>query len=193
MPPMARSWWLAGVLCAVGCAASTGGGSGDDVPEEDAAPAALDARRGGGGNGGAVGAGGSTGADAATGDTRPSPAPDGGQPPDAGRSVDAGATGPEPLQTSVPVMYIDTMNKVAVTQRDVDIPGRVRIIEDHDGSLMDLARKIPALDAAMVIEVHGNSSSGFPKKSFNIELRQDQDQTMTRQAGVMGMPSESDW
>src|SRR5918993_69747 len=70
-------------------------------------------------------------------------------------------------------------------------PGTLRVIEDHDGSLKDLAARPVAVQSAIGIEIRGATSVILPKKSYDIELQNDQGGD--RKLPLAGLPSDSDW
>ncbi len=103
--------------------------------------------------------------------------------------VDAQAAVPEPPQTRVAVLLID-INGAAVKQ-GVKTTGRLRVIEDHDGTLKNLAARPVALDTPIGISLHGNSSIRAPKKSYALELRDTAG--ADRDMRMLGLPPESDF
>jgi hypothetical protein len=75
------------------------------------------------------------------------------------------------------------------------VPGRIRIVEDHDGRAFDLPSLLarPAtLEANMTIRIRGNSTSRYAKKSYALELQDAARQTELA-APVLDMPPEPDW
>ncbi len=89
----------------------------------------------------------------------------------------------------LPVLQIDT-NGVQIIE-DVKVDGKLVVIEDHDGTLKDLANRPHAFEGPIGIEVRGSSSTSFPKKSFGMEMRDAAGQDMD--VSFFGMPAESDW
>ena len=87
-----------------------------------------------------------------------------------------------------PVLLVDVGDDIPA---DTKIDGRLELIEDHDGTLLDLADAPRTWEGRIGIEIRGQTSSGFDKKSYNIETRDvngdDVDVTL------LGMPDESDW
>ncbi len=94
----------------------------------------------------------------------------------------------------LPIVMLDVPGQATpdvLGNQPLKVPGRVRIIEDHDGTLMDLMGKTPNLDTPAGIELHGSSSRTFPQKSFNFETR---DASMaSKDFSVLGLPKGSDW
>lgn len=186
---------VAGSALVFACA--PGAPDGPRTPSEDAETGdpASGPRPGGGAGAGDAATGGSDGAAGVA-------PPDAGSATDAhapidARRLDAGAadTGGDRLPSTapapgvLPVLLIDVGGKSI--PNNAKIPGRVRIIENHDGTLKDLANRTSALDSPIGIGVRGNTSSRHPMKSYNLELRDAAG--MDRAAPVLGMPAESDW
>ena len=100
------------------------------------------------------------------------PRPDGGA--DSGASTDGG---PPPAQADelahlakvVPVLWITVAGKTI--PRDVKIAGRMKVIEDHDGSLDGIMARPATLDAPIGIELRGQSSFEYDQKPYGIEIR----------------------
>jgi hypothetical protein len=112
---------------------------------------------------------------------------DGGAPPaDAG----GGLAAPPPIGAPLPVLLIDTTNSQAIPTAD-KIAGRLRVVYDHDGTLKDVAGRPVVLDTPIGIERRGNTSAGYPQKSYTLELRDSAGQD--RALPLLGMPAEADW
>src|SRR5262245_54806672 len=60
------------------------------------------------------------------------------------------------LQKVVPVLMI-TVGGKAIT-KDVKIPGTLKVIEDHDGTLTGIEMRPTTLTAKIGVELHGSSS-----------------------------------
>jgi len=69
--------------------------------------------------------------------------------------------------------------------------GQLELVTEHDGTLGDLAAAPREQVVPIGIEIHGSSSSGFPKPSFRFETRDlygaDED------LELLGLGSDSDW
>jgi hypothetical protein len=126
----------------------------------------------------------------------PSDEPDGGDivtpgpdaalpPPDAALAPDAATEERGPL----PVLFIDTGFQQIV--EDVKIAASLRIVEDHDGSLVDIDSRPVSYQGAIGIEIRGNMSTMFPKKSYGFETRDGVGADLD--VPLLGMPEESDW
>lgn len=92
-------------------------------------------------------------------------------------------------QSVVAVLMIDVGGKPLGTTAKT--PGRVRVIEDHDGTLTGLASRPVTLDTEIGIAVRGNYTAGLPKKPYSLELRDAAG--ADRDASLLGMPPGSDW
>ncbi len=109
---------------------------------------------------------------------------------DAGRS-DAGAgTGGDAdyLQKVVPVLLI-TVGKSLV--KDTKLEGRLRVIEDHDGTLVGIENQAATQDLKVGIELRGTSSGGFAQYPMGFEIRDDAGSA--RSVSLLGLPPESDF
>lgn len=87
-----------------------------------------------------------------------------------------------------PVLLLTVGDEILL---DVKRPGTLQVITEHDGTLDDLAQAPVALELPIGVEWRGNSSTSFPKHSYNLELR---DETgVDADAELLGLPAESDW
>ncbi len=87
-----------------------------------------------------------------------------------------------------PVLLVHVDQEIPANTK---IDGRLQIIEDHAGSLADLLGAPRTFDGRIGIEIRGQTSSGFAKKSYNLETRDDDGEDIDRT--LLGMPDESDW
>ncbi len=90
---------------------------------------------------------------------------------------------------ALPVLLIDVGGDEIV--QEVKIDGRFELIEDHDGSFADLDDRPRAAEGLLGIEIRGRTSAGFPKKSYNIEFRDEFGQDLN--VSLLGMPEEADF
>jgi hypothetical protein len=128
------------------------------------------------------------------------PVPDAGPPVDA-RAADGAADGVDggrpawpPLPSFpavIPVVRLEVAGQVINPDRPVI--GRFELVEEHDGTPPDMTTRAPALRTRVAITTRGNSSRGFPKKSYGLELRDDVDTARAIDRSLLGMPAESDW
>ncbi len=173
------------------------------------------------GSAGATGLAGSGGVSGAPGAAGSSGAVDGStaQARDAGSDAEAGAPaqascGPEgdnsalteAADKKLPVIFV-TVNlqqvinaNAAATQGaadDVKITGRLRVVEQHNGTHTDL--KGPdgsvvapvTLDTLVGVSLHGTSSAFFNQKSLSVEFRDDKGANLPQP--LLGMPTNEDW
>src|SRR5687768_1195380 len=89
----------------------------------------------------------------------------------------------------LPVFMID-VGGTEITQR-TRTRGTLRVIEDHDGTLKDLATRPVSTESAIAIEMRGATSVVLPKKSYDIELQNDRGGD--RKLPLAGLPADSDW
>lgn len=93
------------------------------------------------------------------------------------------------ISTVLPVLRIDVAGQAI--PENTKIAGSLRVIEDHDGSLTDIASRPSTLEAPIGIEYRGQWSLQFPKKGYSIELRDSAGDDVARP--LLGMPADSDW
>jgi hypothetical protein len=117
---------------------------------------------------------------------------------------------PERSTTSpvLPVVVLDVpdMTPAMFKHFGPKVPGRVRVIENHDGKhreLKDLLSRPVALESRMAISMRGNSSTSYPlvtwadnatgfhQRSYSVELRDDAGQQ--KEASMVGLPEDPDW
>jgi hypothetical protein len=159
--------------------------------------------------------------DSGSGSTSPTPAvdatpprpADAGAPPDTGGSTmgepDAGDAMPDaggaptdtmmatpaipfepPLQTSVPIIFLEVGGKAL--SKDTRVRGRIKIVEDHDGTHRNLATLKPSFESPMSVRIAGTSSAiVYPKKSLALKLEDAQGNESG--APLLGMPSHDSW
>jgi len=89
----------------------------------------------------------------------------------------------------LPVLLIDT-GGVGITA-DGKVDGHMQVITEHDGTLTDLDGAPRLLTMPIGIELHGSSSTGYPKLSYGLEIR---DETgADRDVDLLGLGRDSDW
>ncbi len=106
----------------------------------------------------------------------------------AGRGGAGAATGGM-TSTVLPVLWLDVNGQTI--PESTKILGSLRVIEDHDGTLADIAARPSTLEAPIGIEYRGQWSLQFPKKGYSIELRDAAGNDFARP--VLGMKEDSDW
>lgn len=97
--------------------------------------------------------------------------------------------GPTALNRSsnLPIVVLDTYGPGI--QADVRTVGYATILEPLNGRTT-----LPGavnISSRATFEVRGSSSAGFPKRSYGMEIRQEDDSD--RAHSVLGLPAESDW
>jgi hypothetical protein len=89
---------------------------------------------------------------------------------------------PAVLMLDVRGRYIPDDDKITAT---------LEVIRDHDGTLSDLDDAPRAYTGAIGIEGHGSSSSGFPKRGYRIEIRDEEGEDLNYP--LLDLPADSDW
>jgi hypothetical protein len=95
---------------------------------------------------------------------------------------------PEPTYDHLPVLVIDSDGPIADS---VKTPGTMSVIEDHDGTLEDLDTAPRSWEGPIGIEIHGSSSTGYPKLGYELECRDEAGEDTD--CALAGMPAGSDW
>lgn len=95
-----------------------------------------------------------------------------------------------PASTDLPIVIIRTDNDAPIPN-DPKIPADMGIIDNGPDEPNHSTDPFNDFNGRIGIELRGNSSQTFPKKSYGLELQDDfgEDQS----APLLGMPSESDW
>ncbi len=93
------------------------------------------------------------------------------------------------FESNLPIVVINT-NGVPVPD-DPKITAHMGIIDNGPNEVNSLGDPFNSYDGFIGIEVRGQSSQMFPKKSYGIETRDATGDDLD--AMVLGMPSESDW
>jgi hypothetical protein len=91
------------------------------------------------------------------------------------------------LQTKLPLVVVHSDRAI---RDDPKTRARVRVI-DHSSGVNTVRRPANGYDGWGGIELRGQSSLRFPKKSYGIELRTAAGEK--RKAPLLGMPKEDDW
>lgn len=96
-----------------------------------------------------------------------------------------------------PVTFTSTMPIVVINTNGVDIPnepkipGTMGIIYNGPGNLNSTADPFNHYNGNIGIEIRGQSSQMFPKKSYSFETRTPQGDN--NNVALLGMPKENDW
>ena len=96
-------------------------------------------------------------------------------------------SGSPEFNSNLPILVIQTGGR-AIPQ-DQRIPAFISTFEPHEGRAHLLGD--PDFESAARIEVRGQTSAGFPKQPYNLEL--DDPYGNDRPAPLLGLPAESDW
>lgn len=107
-------------------------------------------------------------------------------PNDSAEQVPGDSTPPE---THLPVLMLDTNNVPVNTSYKID--GTIEVITRHDGTLEDLDEARRDYTGPIGVEVHGTSSSGYPKLSLSFELRDEAGEDLD--VDLLDLGSDSDW
>ncbi len=97
----------------------------------------------------------------------------------------------EPLQFSsnLPIVVIDTYGVTIVDEPK--IPGFMGVIDNGPGATNTYGDPFNNYNGHIAIELRGQSSQMFPKKSYALETRTASGDNLN--VSLMGMPSENDW
>ncbi|MFO0554042.1 MAG: CotH kinase family protein [Polyangiaceae bacterium] len=93
------------------------------------------------------------------------------------------------LPAVIPVLKIDVLGQPI--EKDVDTPGTITLIEDHDGTLTDLDSRTPSLVSAAAIQGRGNFTWTLPKKGYAFELQDGAGNELEQP--MLGLPAGSDF
>jgi hypothetical protein len=96
---------------------------------------------------------------------------------------------PAAAASPLPVLSIDTAGRAIAD--DMKVPGTVRVIERHDGSLRDITRRPVVLQSDVGVELHGETTQDLPKPSYDFEFVDEQGDD--RELPLLGLPAGSDW
>lgn len=93
------------------------------------------------------------------------------------------------VSSDLPIVEVTTSG--IVIPSDVKVPATMGVVDNGVGMLNHPHDPFNAYSGNIGIELHGNSSLGFPKKNYAFELRgADQNDSSV---ALLGMPSQSDW
>jgi hypothetical protein len=91
----------------------------------------------------------------------------------------------------LPIILIHTFESGTLDSYATEhVPAAVLVLEPRSGTAGLVGRA--ALDARIGIHVRGESSRGFPKKQYAVELRADDEDADSDQP-LLGLPANSDW
>jgi hypothetical protein len=175
-----------------GSTSGAGGGTaagGSGSPGTGGAGSGSGGATGSGGNGaGGTGAGGSGAGGSTGGGTGGAPATD-SRPAEAGNPGTDPPLPPNPPETGpIPVLWITVGRAIP---RDSKVDGRMKVIEDHDGTLTGIESRPAKHDVRIGIEIRGQSSFNYDQKPYGFEIRDDMGNGLA--IPLLGMPQEPDF
>lgn len=94
----------------------------------------------------------------------------------------------EPEGGPIAVLRIDAVGPIG---SDEKVPGSLEVITDHDGTLGDLDSAPVEARWPIGIQIHGSSSTGYPKLGYRFECRDDSGEDSS--CPLLDMPGASDW
>ncbi len=97
---------------------------------------------------------------------------------------------PFPFSSSdLPILLVTTNGQPIVD--DPKIGAQLRIIDNGPGQRNFVQQTTAAFEGSIGIEIHGNSTQGFPKKSYNVEIQDTTGEDLD--VSLLGMSSTSDY
>ena len=170
-----------------GGAASSGGSGGSGAPGSGGSGSSTGGATGSGGSGAGNPGGGGTGAGGSGPGGSGGPATD-ARPAEAG-NPNGNPLPPNPPETGViPVLWITVGRAIP---RDSKVDGRMKVIEDHDGTLMGIQSRPAKHDVRIGIEIRGQSSFNYDQKPYGFEIRDEMGNGLA--IPLLGMPQEPDF
>jgi hypothetical protein len=92
--------------------------------------------------------------------------------------------------TLLPILKIET-GEYGITSKHLDVDAKMGIINKGSGNYNKPDDSCNEYNGNIQIEIRGESSSDFPKKPYDIELKDNQGKDTS--VALLGMPRESDW
>ena len=92
--------------------------------------------------------------------------------------------------TKLPIIVIES-NEYGIPHKRIEVPGTIGIIDNGVGNYNKPGEPFNGHSGPIQIEVRGESSAIFPKRSYDFELRDEQDKDTS--ISLLGMPRGSDW
>lgn len=92
-------------------------------------------------------------------------------------------------ETNLPIVLINTNG--APINDEPKIPASMKIIDNGPGQLNHPTDPANDFDGKIGIELRGSTSQGYPKKPYDLEIWDDNNED--EDASLLGMPKESDW
>lgn len=97
--------------------------------------------------------------------------------------------GPVELESNLPIVVINTFGVSIPDEPKID--GEMGIIDNGPGELNNLTDPFNDYSGAIGIEIRGQSTQMFPKKSYAFETRDNSGENL--EVSLLGMPMENDW
>ena len=91
--------------------------------------------------------------------------------------------------THLPIIVIDTKNQEIPDEPKIIV--NLKVINNGPGTMNSWLQPGTDFDGQASIEIHGQSTQMFPKKSYSIELKDYQGNDIS--VPLLGMPAEEDW
>ena len=110
------------------------------------------------------------------------------------RPAEAGNPGSDPLPPNPPETGVIPVLWITVGQaipRDSKVDGRMKVIEDHDGTLTGIESRPAKHDVRIGIEIRGQSSFNYDQKPYGFEIRDEMGNGLA--IPLLGMPQEPDF
>jgi hypothetical protein len=92
--------------------------------------------------------------------------------------------------TRLPIIVIES-DEFGVPVKNIEVPATMKIFDSAKGAYNKAFVHSPTISVPINIEVRGQSSAGFPKRSYNIETLDFFGNGL--KAPLLGMPAETDW
>lgn len=96
---------------------------------------------------------------------------------------------PGDISPILPILMIDVGGREVIHKTKTH--GSLKVIEQHDGTLKDLATRPVSAQSRISIEIRGDTTVILPKKSYDIELVDERGRDL--QLPLVGLPPDSDW
>lgn len=93
-------------------------------------------------------------------------------------------------QSDLPIIIIQTDDNATIVD-EPKIPANMRILYNENGEVNRVDQTNYHFDGKIGIEIRGQSSQSFPKKSYSIETRDNTGED--KNVSLLGLPEESDW
>jgi hypothetical protein len=102
--------------------------------------------------------------------------------------ADSGETAEPAAPEHLPVLRIAATGPIVDGEK---VDATLQIVEDYDGTPEGLAAAPLAFEGPIGIEIHGSSSTGYPKLGYRFECRDDD--STDGNCALVGLPEGSDW